>query len=228
MRRRAILSRRAVGGKRGPAPPRTTRSRAPRGLAAAPFFAPFLPPAQAKVVLLMAKHGPIGGTGITGALHIHANPANQLGMAMVKRGLATTAISTRGKGGERWYAPTAAGALLGSYLASVCTRIPAPRRARTPPPFPHAEPRPWRACAAVPGTPQSMVLGILDALVAGPVRLHALGPPMGIKTHQTARHLDRLVRAGIVRATFPGNVPTYAFDTRTKQGRAAFALFSTP
>jgi DNA-binding Lrp family transcriptional regulator len=228
VRRRAALSVRSVGGRRGQAPPPRERVAPPPGLAAAPFFAPFLPPAQAKVVLLIAKHGPVTTAEIATALNIHPNAAHQVSTATAKRGFTTTAVSTKGSRAERWYSLATPGTLFGGYLDLVCGSVPAPRRPRHPPPFPPSPSTPWRRSAAPPGSRQRAIVGLLDALVEGPQSFHALARAMGKQTSEIKPHLDKLARAGIVTLAFPANVRTYAFDKRTKQGRAAFALFSTP
>ncbi|HTD38758.1 MAG TPA: hypothetical protein VK669_14700 [Candidatus Limnocylindrales bacterium] len=227
MRRRAGLSQRAVGGKRGPPAPRTEREAAPHGLDAAPFFAPFLPPSQAKVILLLAHRSAAGSTAISAVLGIDLISAWRIGLALVKSGLATSAVSPVGRGNERWYSLTPAGKVLGRYLARVCPKASAPKSRSPAPALPSAPATSWRASAAFRGRQRSF-FAILDMLVAHPRDVTDIARSLSTKSRRVQLQLDRLVRAGILAVAFPANVPTYAYDRRTKAGRAALALFSTP
>jgi DNA-binding IclR family transcriptional regulator len=225
-RRRADLSRRLPGGQRGPRAPVLVRDRTPRGLHAAPVFGPFVPPAQAKVVTLLARHGPLGTMSIATALGIGRGSALRLGAVLVQRGLAATAVAPFAKGVERWYMLTPAGAIVGGYLAAVVGQVRGPRRGGTPPTFPTCPPQPWRECVAVEGTPQRTALRILDVLASGPLDVDRIAHAVQSHGRRVRPHLDALVQAGILRVEAPASVPTYSYES-TPQGATALRLFSS-
>ncbi|HTD38757.1 MAG TPA: hypothetical protein VK669_14695 [Candidatus Limnocylindrales bacterium] len=223
--RRAALSARIPEGRRGRRGPRAVRDRTPHGLDAAPAFAPFMPPSHAKAVALLAKHGPVGTMGIAAALRVGRGTALALGAALCERRLATSATAPFAKGVERWYGLTAAGSAIGDYLVGIVGSVRRPQQRGVPPCLPQGPTVSWRVCTAVPSTPQYTALRALDTLVDGALPMNEIARRVGTQGRRVRPHLDAFVRVGLLAVAFPANVPTYAFDDRTPQGRAALNLF---